>query len=131
MERSAELEALLMGFMEAHAKRDSAFIEKTISTREGLLFIGTDPNEWWAGYETVARAIPAEGEAAGITVVPGDPVAYAEGTVGWAADQSRFQLPDGTEVPCRVTWVFHKENGEWKIVQLHVSIGVPNEDVFG
>jgi hypothetical protein len=34
-------------------------------------------------------------------------------------------------MPFRVTAVLHKENGEWKMVQGHVSFGVPNEEALG
>jgi hypothetical protein len=27
--------------------------------------------------------------------------------------------------------VFHQEQGEWKIVQWHGSIGIPNEEAMG
>jgi ketosteroid isomerase-like protein len=35
--------------------------------------------------------------------------------------------PDGTEIEFRMTAVFHNENGQWKVVQQHASVGVPNE----
>ena len=43
----------------------------------------------------------------------------------------KLRLPDGTEIPVRLTAVFRKENNDWKIVLRHLSIGIPNEDVFG
>jgi ketosteroid isomerase-like protein len=41
------------------------------------------------------------------------------------------RLPNGTEIPCRHTLVLHREEGEWKLVHEHVSIGVRNEELFG
>ena len=46
-------------------------------------------------------------------------------------DQPKLVLPGGTELRCRFTAVFHKENGGWKGVQWHWSIGVPNEEAIG
>jgi hypothetical protein len=46
-------------------------------------------------------------------------------------DQPKFRLPDGKEIQARFTTVFHREHGEWRIVQHHVSIGVPNEEAIG
>jgi hypothetical protein len=37
----------------------------------------------------------------------------------------------GGERPARMTWVLIRENGQWKIVQSHASIGVPDADTFG
>ena len=57
--------------------------------------------------------------------------AYREGSVGWMGDRAAWRLQDGTEVPFRLTAIFHKENGDWKIVQFHTSVGVPNESTVG
>jgi SnoaL-like protein len=40
-------------------------------------------------------------------------------------------LEDGTEILTRSTAVFHREDGEWKMVQGHTSVGISNEDLFG
>jgi SnoaL-like domain len=31
----------------------------------------------------------------------------------------------------RMTGVLIREHGQWKVVQSHASIGVPNADIFG
>ena len=62
--------------------------------------------------------------------MPRNPKAFTEGTVGWAADRPTFVV-GGKEIPLRLTLVLHREGGEWKVVQLHSSIGVPNEEAFG
>jgi hypothetical protein len=64
-------------------------------------------------------------------IIPGNLSAFSEGKVGWEADHASILLPDRKEIPIRVTMVFHEENGEWKIVQYHASIGVPNPEAFG
>lgn len=63
-------------------------------------------------------------------LVPGDPEAYSEGTVGWAADRPTLQLQGGT-VAVRLTAVLHREDDDWKFVQMHGSLGVPNEEPAG
>lgn len=40
-------------------------------------------------------------------------------------------MPDGSSVPMRLTGVFHNEDGGWKAVQLHLLVGVGNEDALG
>jgi len=37
---------------------------------------------------------------------------------------------DGRRVPVRLTAVLHQEDGDWKAVQSHASIGVPNEQML-
>jgi hypothetical protein len=57
--------------------------------------------------------------------------AYSEGSVGWTMDRVTVRLSNGAELPVRHTRIFHKENGAWKMVHLHVSIAVPNESIGG
>jgi hypothetical protein len=57
--------------------------------------------------------------------------AFVECTAGWAGGCAAILLPDGQNIPIRVTAVFHQEGEEWKIVQHHVSIGVPNSEAIG
>jgi hypothetical protein len=55
-----------------------------------------------------------------------------EGSVGWSIDRDAlFRLPDGTEISFRNTCVFDQEDGEWKLIHGHTSIGVSNEELFG
>jgi hypothetical protein len=134
MEQSNEIKELLLHFYEAFSTGDVTLFERISSRQEGILSIGTDPNEWWGDYATLSRVAKAqlqEMRDAGITIVPGEPQAYREGSVGWAADRPTFRLPDGTALPFRLTAVFHQENGAWKLVQSHASFGVRNEEVIG
>lgn len=59
-----------------------------------------------------------------------DPHGYAEGGVGFAVDQPRFVLPDGSFIPTRLTAVLRQESAQWKVVHPHFSIGVPDEDAI-
>ena len=42
---------------------------------------------------------------------------------------SRFLFPDGSLMQTRLTVVMHQEEGRWKLVHMHVSVGVPDEQV--
>jgi hypothetical protein len=81
------------------------------------------------------EALRAQAEAMGgdgLQIVPGQLQAYREGSVGWVIDRnSSFRIPDGTEIPFRNSAVFLQEDGEWKLVHTHTSIGVRNEELFG
>ena len=39
----------------AYAFEDTGAVLPYYSRQEGVLVIGTDPNEWWAGFDTLAR----------------------------------------------------------------------------
>jgi ketosteroid isomerase-like protein len=132
MEQSAELRELTSGFYRAMQRADMSFIGAQFSQEEGVLVIGTDPEEWWVGYETITRVFEEQiGATGGFLITGSNPKAFSEGDVGWVADQYTVQFQNGNAISFRVTMVFHKEAGEWKIVQQHASIGVPNEQAFG
>ncbi|MGH3921366.1 MAG: nuclear transport factor 2 family protein [Pseudonocardiaceae bacterium] len=132
MERSTEVEDLTRRIYDGMRRGDTDAVVGLISGQDGLVWIGTDPHEWWTGYDTVVEVFQAQLEATGgFEIVGQDPRGYREGDVGWVADQALLRMPDGTEVPIRLTAIAHREDGEWRFVQCHASIGVANQEVFG
>jgi ketosteroid isomerase-like protein len=132
MEQSSEVRDLMLRFYEALGSGDAGFFDRHFSAAEEVRGIGTDPAEWWSGGATLADVWKQQLAAMGsMSIASGDLEAYSEGSVGWAADRATFTLPDGTAIPIRFTAVFHQEDGEWKLVQSHGSIGVTNEESFG
>ncbi len=132
MERSKVIETLVSKVYEAMKRGDAGAVASLIATGSASLMIGTDPDEWWSGAETVNAALKAQLDAmGGIDLVGGQPEGYSVGTVGWFADRPAFRLPDGSHVPVRLTGVAVLEGNAWKLAQTHVSVGVPNEEVIG
>ena len=132
MEQSTELKELYLRSCEAQSSGDYSFFERHFSQKDGVLAIGTDPTEWWAGYATITKVFEAQlKEMDGIQILANTPQAYCDGSIGWVADRPTIKLPDGTEMPFRLTAVFQKEQNDWKIVQWHVSTGVSNEALIG
>ena len=132
MERSTGLEDLYCLLCDAQSRGDASFFERRFSKKDGVLAIGSDPSEWWSGYDTITRIFKTQlKEAGGFEVVADTPSAFQDGSVGWAAGRPTVKLPDGTEMPFRLTVVFQKEQDGWKIVQWHFSMGVANEDAIG
>ena len=129
MKPSNELKAVILASYKAFENKDIAFFQKHFSQMDGVLSIGTDPQEWWEGYEKIISVFKAQTELVEIKIVNSNPMAYSEGSVGWSADQVTFKTGD-IEIPFRITGVYHQENGAWKAVQWHASIGVPNEEAF-
>jgi ketosteroid isomerase-like protein len=135
MEHSEELRDLTLRFYKASATGDLSFFDRHVSRQEGAEFIGTDSNEWWEGLEALREAARTQSEAiegGGLQIVGGQLQAYSEGNVGWVIDRNAsFRLPDSTQIPFRNTGVFRREDGEWKLVHGHTSIGVRSEELFG
>ena len=107
MEQSAELTELTLRFYTALSSGDLAFVKQHFSRQEGVLVIGTDPQEWWAGHATIARIFEIQMQEMGqFTLEPGAPLAYSAGAAGWAADRPTFHFADGTTlhrlVPARI-----------------------------
>lgn len=132
MEKSTDLENLTRQLYQAVSQSDIKFFEQHIRRGEGCVLIGTAPAEWWSDYRSAVDALREQMKAAGdaLRLVPGDIKAYQHGDAGWVADQPKFLLGN-REVPCRHTLTCIREEGQWRIVQQHFSIGVPNEDAFG
>ena len=66
-----------------------------------------------------------------VRAVAGDLGIHVKGDVAWVEGQARFVRADGAERPVRMTGVLVREDGQWKVVQSHASLGVPNADIFG
>jgi hypothetical protein len=130
MERSPELKAAMLKYYDAMSRGDASVIDRLISKQRDLIVIGTDPKEWWTESDAIDRVVEGQAQA-GLKVIPGNIEAFREGSVGWVADRAKFVLPDGKETPVRSTAVFHQEGGEWKLIQAHASVGVPNEELLG
>lgn len=127
-ESSPELEQVLRDTLDAMARSDISEIERRTSRDACVLSIGSDPGEWAEGYDEIMRLFresTPDGEL-GVRAGLSDVKAFREGGIGWAAGHGYFELED-TRVPVRVTAVLHQEDGEWKAVQSHASIGVPND----
>jgi hypothetical protein len=82
--------------------------------------------------EAAAGLLRHDIEALGgqVSVEVHDAEGYSEGDIGWGV--ARFTIDFGEmKISPRWSGVFHREGGEWKAVQVHASVGVSNEQVFG
>ena len=128
MEQSASVREALLTFYERFSAGNVDDFAQSIASWPDAFVIGTGPTEWqdgratWiAGYEMQITAIP------GVRMEAGNVRAYAEGTLGFAADQPTFVLPNGLTIPVRLTAVLRLEGDSWKLLNAHFSAGVPDE----
>ena len=132
MRESPELIALVERMYAAQAAGDVEWLSTLLSASDDALTIGTDAAEWWEGSQIRDRwraQVEAFGGTARMTATRLR--AFEDGDVGWVADEPQVVLPNGTTLPFRITAVFRREDGEWRMVQGHTSVGVPNEDALG
>ena len=111
-----------------HSGEQAHSIEDTYSRQEGVVIIGNDPKEWFDDRESIL-AFMRTGSSSKMEITVQNIEAYSEGTVGWTMDRVRVRMPNGVEIPIRHTRIFHKEDGVWKMVHLHVSVAVPDESM--
>ena len=128
---SEELRAFLLRLYAAFGDNDADAVREMFSKNKHLLYIGTDPEEWWTGPDSAEIMLRQNAELGGIEIFPGAPVAYSIGNVGWIADKIRVVLRTGAEIDVRLTLVLAIERGQWRIVQWHGSIGEKDEVAFG
>ena len=129
MQSSDELRNLILQLYKKEASGGLFdFAAQLYSRQEGVLVIGSDPGDRYEDYESVIGFYQAAG-VAGLEIKVDDLKAYSEGPFGWVVDRVIATLLNGIEVPVRHTYVFHKENGIWKIVHAHISVGVPDESL--
>jgi ketosteroid isomerase-like protein len=131
MRRSAEVRDTLLRFYEVFSAADlEGFAQIITQEDEGVLVIGTDPGDWAEGRERwIAAREALMHTMEGLRLEAGEePRGYEEGSMGWVADQPRAVLPDGT-ISTRLTGVVRQEEGEWRLVHIHLSVGVPDEEV--
>lgn len=126
MEGSTEVHDTLIAFYEGVSRKLVERFDELVSSHPAALVIGTAPGEWVTERPRLRYGFEAEG----VRVEAGsNPIGYAEGTMGWFVDEPRFMLPDGRGFRARLTAVLRREDDRWKIVHMHWSSGVPDEEV--
>ncbi len=131
MRRSTGVRAALLRFYEVFSAADpEKFAQVIAQENEGVSVIGTDPGDWVEGREQWIAAFEAMMHVMeGLRLEAGEePQGYEEGSMGWVVDRPRAVLPDGP-ISTRLTGVVRQEEGEWRFVHVHLSVGVPDEEV--
>jgi hypothetical protein len=124
MEAAPEVRDAYLQFNKALSAGDVPSLKKVFSRAPGTIEIGSAPDAWSEGHESIVDRLTAVSrEIAGTTIEPGDVRAFQEGTVAWLADRPVMTTPEGMRMSARVTAVFRREDDGWKIVQSHLSMG--------
>ena len=126
-----EIRKVLDEMLEALNSGDAERLRAVLSERPDAVHIGTDAEEWWTSKLLLdAAAVDVHGEN-DVRAVADDLDIHVHGDIAFIEGRGRFTRADGAERPVRMTGVLVREDGQWKVVQSHASIGVPNADIFG
>ena len=134
MRPSSELEAVVRRFLDARVALDVDAMKALNSKSQYLRQIGSDRGEWNQGFdETVQSWIDSQFQdswrVADASLLRIE--AYENGDTGWAAVEQERTLVNGQVVVFRITMVFALETYSWKLVQIHFSVPVADEQVVG
>jgi SnoaL-like domain len=124
MEEASDLTQTWHRFCERLSAGDVDSFDELVS-REATVIIGTAPGEWVDDRARMRFGFETEG----VGLTPVDPMAWADGSLGFVLDRPRFVFPDGSGIDTRVTAVVRLEGEAWRLVHAHFSVGVPDEEV--
>jgi SnoaL-like protein len=125
MERSDEIRDAMLRFYDRISANSASSFDSLVSSHPATLVIGTSHDEWVAERERLRFGF--EAEALRIDAGP-EPAGYADGDLGWFVDRPTYHFGE-LAVSTRLTSVLTHEDELWKIVHMHVSVGVPDEEV--
>jgi SnoaL-like domain len=127
MDRSPEVEQLAVAWLAGMKAGDAVAVASLFVENEATTVIGNGADQWFTGDAyTKKRLENSLGEHGGIPFEPGSPTGWAAGDTGWFADQVTLVFPAKT-IPLRMTGVAVRQDGTWRLVQLHVSAAVSDE----
>lgn len=124
MAPSAEIRDTVLEFYRRMLAGESDAANELISRDPAMVFIGS-AGEWVDDQSTLREGtqVSTEGLVAGPS-----PVAYANGDVGWFADQPSWLFADGSRAEMRMSAVLQLEDAGWRIVHAHLSVAVPDDE---
>ncbi|MFN2505438.1 MAG: nuclear transport factor 2 family protein [Acidimicrobiales bacterium] len=125
MQQSDPVREAMLRFYDRLSASDIASFDDVVAP-DAVLIIGSAPGEWVTERDRMRFGFETEGVR---LETGGGPVAYEEGSMGWLADEPTFHFPDGSAMKTRLTAVLRQEDGNWALVHMHVSVGVPDEEV--
>lgn len=96
-------------------------------------FIGTDEAEFELSLRDSAavRDEQLREIQSRFCLLPGKGRVFVSGPVAWYVGQPMLIREHRPRVPLRMTVVLRNQDGVWHLAHIHVSAGVPNEELFG
>jgi hypothetical protein len=120
---SPEIRDAMLEFYRRMLAGESDAANDLISKDPAVVFIGS-AGEWVDDQAALRSGTQVGGE--GLVAGP-QPVAYAEGEMGFFADQPIWHFADGTTADMRMSAVLRREPVGWRIIHAHLSVSVPDD----
>ncbi len=130
MKKSVEVESVVRRFLEARVANEMDAMRILHSDSDFLRLIPTD-EVWYQGQSAVFGSGGSVGNPDDWVVKDSSILrieAFEEGAVGWAAAIQERTLVSGRTFALRVTMVLRLESSIWKVIQLHFSTAVPDDE---
>jgi hypothetical protein len=124
MAPSVEVKDTVLEFYRRMLAGEGEAANDLISRDPAMIFIGS-AGEWVDDQDALRSGTQVETE--GLEAGP-NPVAYANGDVGWFADQPDWVFADGSRANMRMSAVLQREPDGWRIVHAHLSVAVPDDE---
>ena len=124
MAPSVEVKDTVLEFYRRMLAGEGEAANDLISRDPAMIFIGS-AGEWVDDQDALRSGTQVATE--GLEAGP-NPVGYANGDVGWFADQPDWVFADGSRANMRMSAVLQREPDGWRIVHAHLSVAVPDDE---
>ena len=132
IEKSPELEAVTRRLWTLYGSGSAKATANLISAHPDVRFILSADDAWIAGSDGILDVIGERSSRMDIERVEMDRLeAFEVGEFGWAAGAVTVFFASGESSSFRSTITYLLEEGVWRAVQVHTSVGVPDEETFG
>jgi SnoaL-like domain len=123
MAASAEIRDTVLELYRRMLAGESDEANDLISRDPAMLFIGS-AGEWIDDQDVLRAGTQVAGE--GLVSGP-NPVAFADGDMGFFADQPTWLFADGTSAEMRLSALLRRESPGWRLIHVHMSVAVPDD----
>lgn len=128
----AEIKALVEDVWKEYARKDLEACMGLWTTDADLVAIGTGADELRLGPEELRRGLRRDFEQAENIETAIEWLSIsAAGKVAWSAANARLTATvngEATTIACRMTNVYEKRNGTWRIMLLHLSLPAAEQE---
>jgi hypothetical protein len=101
MQPSDEVEAVPKRMYDLMRTGDGEAAAQLIADGDGVIFVGTDADEWWSSTDAARAAFREQLEATGgLDIEPGDLRGYADGDIGWLTTSPPYGRPMAPSSRC-------------------------------
>jgi class 3 adenylate cyclase len=132
MERSPEIEAFIRRYWRAFVEHDLPAMANMTADSQDFRMVLTADDEWFKGSRQVEETFARRAGDIGVVGVEFDRLeAFQHGDSGWWAAAIVVSRTTGEDVAFRNTGAVIIDAGNWRVTQVHTSIGVPNSESYG